>query len=110
MPDTSSVRGDLRPLERVVMNLHVSGAKAPEIGKRVGKKPGTVHRIIEMIEFKDGVPPSSTSRDDPLRPIERVVLNLRAKGESYGVIGNRLARSGQRVQMIERLAEYKLSG
>jgi transcriptional regulator len=39
-----------------------------------------------------------------------VVLNLRARGESYGVIGIRLARSGARVQMIERLAEYKLGG
>ncbi len=110
MPDTTSIRGDLRPIERVVMNLHGAGATAPEIGKRVNKKPGTVHRIIEMIEFKEGVPPSSTTRNDPLRPIERVVLNLRARGESYGVIGNRLAHSGRRVQMIERLAEYKLGG
>ncbi|MGH8915039.1 MAG: hypothetical protein ACRDZM_11065 [Acidimicrobiia bacterium] len=110
MPETVLLRDGLRPIERVVMNLHMSGATAPEIGKRVGKKPGTVHRIIEMVEFKDGVPASSTARTDPLRPIERVVLNLRARGESYGVIGNRLAHSGARVQMIERLAEYKLGG
>ena len=108
MPDTAGVR--LRPIERVVMNLRGAGASAPEIGKRVNKKPGTVHRIIEMIEFKDGVPPSSTTRDDPLRPIERVVLNLRARGESYGVIGNRLAHSGQRIQFIESLAEFKQNG
>jgi hypothetical protein len=108
MPDTPGVR--LRPIERVVMNLRGAGATVPEIGKRVNKKPGTVHRIIEMIEFKDGLPPSSTTRDDPLRPIERVVLNLRARGESYGVIGNRLAHSGQRIQFIESLAEFKQNG
>jgi hypothetical protein len=34
---------------------------------------------------------------------------LRKRGETYGQIGNRLALSGSRVQMIERLAEFKLN-
>ncbi|HEY4606214.1 MAG TPA: hypothetical protein VIH55_01085 [Acidimicrobiia bacterium] len=102
MPDGSN----LRPIERVVMRLHTQGASSPEIGKRVGKKPGTVDRIIRMIAFKDGVTRSTVSHD-PLRPVERVVLKLRARGESYGEIGNRLARSGRRVQLIESFAEFK---
>jgi hypothetical protein len=105
MPDG----GGLRPIERVVMRLHHAGAGAPEIGKRVGKKPGTVQRIIQMVDFKDGSSEKSP-RHDPLRPIERVVVNLRARGESYGEIGNRLARSGRQVQMIERYAAIKLEG
>ena len=51
-------------------------------------------------------PPAIT----PLRPVERVVLRLRDKGETYSQIGNRLARSGRRIQFIEGLAEFKQSG
>jgi DNA-binding CsgD family transcriptional regulator len=102
--------GGLRPIERVVMRLHRSGAGAPEIGMRVGKKPGTVQRIIEMVDLKRHADARRTIRHDPLRPIERVVMNLRARGESYGEIGNRLARSGRQVQMIERYAVLKLEG
>jgi DNA-binding CsgD family transcriptional regulator len=108
MPDMSSGGSGLRPLERVVMRLHNHGATLPDIGKRVGKKPGTVHRIIRMVDFKEGVVPSSTINSDPLRPVERVVVKLRARGESYGEIGNRLARSGRQVRMIESYAQFKL--
>jgi hypothetical protein len=90
------------------MRLHGNGASAPEIGRKVGKKPGTVGRIIQMVDLKQGAPASS-STPDSLRPVERVVLKLRARGESYGEIGNRLARSGRRVQLIESMAEFKQS-
>jgi DNA-binding CsgD family transcriptional regulator len=99
----------LRPIERVVLRLNGEGLSPADIGKKVRKKPGTVHRIIEMSEFKkDGIS-TSTPNDHPLRPVERVVMKLRDRGETYGQIGNRLALSGRRVQFIERLAEYKLS-
>lgn len=110
MPDPAAADGGLRPIERVVMRLHRAGAGAPEIGKRVGKKPGTVQRIIDMVDLKGHSGSVRTVRLDPLRPIERVVMNLRARGESYGEIGNRLARSGRQVQMIERYAAIKLEG
>jgi DNA-binding CsgD family transcriptional regulator len=98
----------LRPIERVVIRLHGEGFSPADIGKKVRKKPGTVNRIIVMSGYKDG---ASTSTPDPhpLRPVERVVLNLRKRGETYGQIGNRLALSGRRVQFIERLAEFKLT-
>lgn len=99
---------DLRPIERVVIRLHREGLSTVDIGKRIGKKPGTVHRIIQMIDFKDGVPSGSSSNDHPLRPIERVVVKLRAKGETYGTIGNRVGRSGRQVRMIEGYADFKL--
>ncbi|HVR78749.1 MAG TPA: hypothetical protein VMS99_10185 [Acidimicrobiia bacterium] len=101
---------DLRPIERVVIRMQGEGLSTVDIGKRIGKKPGTVHRIIQMIDFKDGVPSGSSSNDHPLRPIERVVVKLRAKGETYGTIGNRVGRSGRQVRMIEGYADIKLGG
>lgn len=96
------------PIERVITKLHADGASASEIGRRIGKKPGTVMRIMEMARFRlHGTGPSAR-RDHPLRPVERVVLKLREAGESYGEIGNRLARSGRGIQEIERFAELKL--
>ena len=99
----------LRPIERVVMRLQDEGFSPADIGKKVKKKPGTVHRIIAMAGYKQDGLSTSTPNDHPLRPVERVVLTLRGKGETYGQIGNRLALSGRRVQFIERLAEFKLN-
>jgi len=108
MPDTAGIR--LRPIERVVMRLHDEGCSLADIGKKVGKKPGTVTRILRMTEYKqDGLPDQSAS-DHPLRPVERVVLRLREQGETYSQIGNRLARSGLRIKFIEGLAEFKQTG
>lgn len=101
---------ELRPLERVVMRLRDEGFSPADIGKKVRKKPGTVHRILEMAEFKADGLSTLTPNDHPLRPVERVVMNLRKKGETYSQIGNRLARSGRRVQMIEQMALFKLNG
>jgi DNA-binding CsgD family transcriptional regulator len=100
---------DLRPIERVVMRLHQDGASPVEIGKRVRKKPGTVNRIVEMVGYREKGMSPRTPSDHPLRPVERVVMRLRGDGETYSQIGNRLALSGRRVQMIERLAEFKLN-
>ena len=108
MPEMAGAR--LRPIERVVIRLHEEGCSLADIGKKVGKKPGTVTRIMRMTEYKqDGLPDQADS-DHTLRPVERVVLKLRNKGETYSQIGNRLARSGRRIQFIEGLAEFKQSG
>jgi DNA-binding CsgD family transcriptional regulator len=60
-----------------------------------------------MIDFKEGVPPAPQSQDGGLRPVERVVLRLRSQGETYGVIGNRLGRSGAQIRRIEGYANLK---
>ncbi len=95
----------LRPIERVVVRLRYDGASDQEIGTRIGKKPATVRRIFEMIDLREGHASPDGHR---LRPIERVVIKLRERGESYGEIGNRLARSGRHIQNIERYAQLKL--
>jgi DNA-binding NarL/FixJ family response regulator len=98
-----------RPIERVITRLHEGGANPSEIGRRVAKQPGTVMRILEMRAIRDGIDSQAEKSTHQLRPIERVVLKLRARGESYGEIGNRLRRSGRFVQRVEQFAQLKMS-
>lgn len=98
----------LRPLERVILRLRDDGMPVTEISRRVGKKPGTVHRIIRMTDFKDDSSGGSQQPDHPLRPVERVVRRLRSEGETYGEIGNRLGRSGAQVRRIEEYSRLKV--
>jgi DNA-binding CsgD family transcriptional regulator len=100
---------DLRPIERVIVRLSEAGQEPPEISRRVGKKPGTVTRIMTMIDLRSGSPMTHVMEGDAtLRPLERVVIKLRARGESYGEIGNRLHKSGDQVRRIESYAQLKL--
>lgn len=101
---------ELRPIERVILRLTEAGHPSSEISRRVGKKPGTVVRILRMIEMKDGHATGSAAEPQQLRPLERVIVTLRARGESYGEIGNRLARSGAQIRRIEDMARFKLEG
>ncbi len=104
----SGSRTSLRPLESVILRLRDQGLSTPEIAIRVGKKPGTIGRIIEMVAFKEDLESNRSRRDDTLRPLERVVRRLRAAGEGYGEIGNRLGRSGTQIRRIETYAQLKL--
>lgn len=99
----------LSPIERVVTRLHDAGASPSEIGSRIGKKPGTVARILDMASFRTQADSPPRDDNDPLRPVERVVLRLRATGQGYSEIGNRLGRSGRQVREIERFARLKLT-
>jgi DNA-binding CsgD family transcriptional regulator len=97
----------LRPIESVILRLRAEGHNLPDIGKRIGKKPGTVERILEMIEHKDAVPEQKTPDASGARPIERVIHRLRGEGETYGEIGNRVSKSGQQVRKIEDLSRLR---
>jgi DNA-binding CsgD family transcriptional regulator len=101
------VSSNLRPIERVILRLHREDVPTAEIAQKMGKKPGTINRILGMIDLKEQAPESSTTRDTGLRPLEKVVLRLRSEGESYGVIGNRLGRSGAQIRRIEGYANFK---
>jgi DNA-binding CsgD family transcriptional regulator len=98
---------NLRPIESVILRLRSEGHGSPEIGKRIRKKPGTVDRILEMIDHKVSLPEQKNSRRKGPRPIERVIERLRNAGETYGEIGNRLNRSGHQVRKIEAMSRIR---
>lgn len=102
-----SAASNLRPLERVVVRLNGEGVANAEIGRRIGKRPGTVERILQMVEYKKDRPAGSTPHTKGLRPLERVIVRLRGQGETYGEIANRLGRSGAQVRRIEGYARLK---
>lgn len=100
-------RDNLRPIESVILKLRDEGNAIPEIAKRIGKKPGTVERFLEMIDHKSDVPDQKDRERAPGTPVERVIQKHRDAGETYGVIGNRLNMSGDRVRAIEGFAELR---
>ncbi len=102
---------ELRPLERVILRMRANDTSFAEIGRRIDKRPTTVRRIVEMVEYKSTLPQEQQGREPHvLRPIERVVVRLRADGESYGEIGNRLSKSGAHVRRVDTFAQMKLDG
>ena len=100
----------LRPIERVIVRLSEAGQGPPEISRRIGKAPGTVTRIMTMIDLRSDSRRTRVVEAEALRPVERVVMKLRARGESYGEIGIRLRKSGEQVRRIESYAQLKLEG
>ena len=99
----------LRPIERTILRLDGEGMSTSEIGRRIGKRPGTVRRIIIMIDYKKDLEDAPESTPSTLTPLERVVLRLKASGENYGEIGVRLGRSGAHIRRIESYALLKSS-
>ena len=99
----------LSPIERTIVRLHNQGAPLSEIATRIGKKPGTVARIMEMTRYRLHGGGTPRRPEKGLSPLQRTVLRLRDDGESYGEIGIRLPRSGRRIQQIEKYAHFKLS-
>ncbi len=98
----------LRPIERVILRLRGEGMSTSEIGRRIGKRPGTVRRIITMIDYKKDLEAAPSVQRNKT-PLEAVVLRLRANGENYGAIGARLGRSGAHIRRIESYALLKSS-
>ena len=99
----------LRPLERTILRLLGEGMSTSEIGRRIGKRPGTVRRIIVMIEYKKDLEKAPEPARSTLTSVERVILRLKASGENYGEIGIRLGRSGAHIRRVESYALLKSS-
>ncbi len=97
----------LRPLESVIIRLAGEGHSVPEIGRRVGKRPGTVHRIRKMIDYKDGIPVQLEVDRGSLSALERVIESHRQKGETFGEIGKRTGRSGAQIRRIAQMTEFR---
>ena len=99
----------LRPMERTILRLRSAGMSSPEIGRRVGKRPGTVERIFVMIDYKKDLKGSRKSSRGAITLVEEVVVRLRARGENHGEIGSRLGRSGAQIRRIESYISLKSS-
>ena len=93
----------LRPIERRVLALRDKGVTIDEIAVRIRRTPAHVARIIEWT----GIPRSGNAPARRLRPIERRVLALRERGESYAHIGRRFNRGADFIRQVEGLAHFK---
>ena len=90
----------LRPLERRILAMREQGVSVTEIARRLRRSPEHVERIIRYTELPRSGP---WARRSP-RPIERRVVALRARGESYARIGDRFGKGADAIQQIEGLA------
>lgn len=103
MPDQEN----LRPLEAVILKMRDDGLDLDDIASRIGKKPETVERFLDMIVHKAEIPEQKATEGSSKRPIERVVERLREEGESYEQIGDRLKKRSDQVERIETYSEIK---
>ncbi len=107
MPSTE----DLRPIERAVRRMSGEGMSTSEIAVKLRKRP----RTIELIEWcaqkrLDGEMAKAPTHGGPLTPLERSILRRLEQGDTYGVVGSRIMRSGAQVRRLEAYARFKLDG
>jgi len=93
-------------LVTVLRRMESEGVPVSEIAARVRRRPGTVRRLLEHGE-RSQVRAGSSGR---LRPVERVVLEGLAAGQSHGVIASRIGRSGHQTRRIAAYARFKRDG
>jgi DNA-binding CsgD family transcriptional regulator len=97
----------LRPIERRVRRLRGEGVPTAEIARRFRRAPGTIQRVQEMSELRQGDGSSST-QGEVLNPLERRILQWRADGVDHEEIGAKFRRSGDFVRRVEQFARHKL--
>jgi hypothetical protein len=99
----AAMREHLRPLERCVLAMRDRGLSLEQIGERIKRSPEQVERIIAWTDL----PRSGNSKRTSARALERRVLALRHRGESYETIGGRFRRSPGFIRRVEGLAHYR---
>ena len=73
----------LRPVERCVLRMSNAGLPDAEIGRRLNRSAEHVGRVRDLTAVpRSAVPPPSSRADDPLRPLERCVLNWLDQGSN----------------------------
>jgi hypothetical protein len=99
-------RRSLRALERRVLRLVHDGIDDVEIARRFRRTPDYVGRVKAFTAL-----PHTGTDPEPgrLRPLERRILKWRAAGADHATIGSRFRRSASHIQLIERLAAYRVA-
>ena len=94
---------NLRPVERRVLDMHGDGVELDEIAARINKSPEFVERLLGWTD----IPRNGDSRQRHLTPVERRVLDMRSKGESYGQIAEKFKKTERYIRQVEGLAHFK---
>ncbi len=98
---------ELRPLERAIVRMDRDGMSVPEIAWRFRRSPGHIERVLTLARIPRSAADSPTV--EPLRPVERCVLNARRRGVDRSEIAARMRKSPDHVGRIEQYANYKLA-
>jgi hypothetical protein len=101
-------RGDLRPLERVILRHIDNGMSSSEIAWRFRRSPGHIERVLDLTGHPRMVRRSTATPAPALRPLERTVMRGRERGADLPEIAARLRRTPEFVGRIEQYANYKL--
>jgi hypothetical protein len=107
MSTTGTTDAHLRPIERRVLALRGEGVDDIEIARRFRRSPRFIGQVARLAEL-EGRDASGEGDGDELRPLERCVLQWRARGVPPSEIGPRFRRSSAFVDRVEQLANYKL--
>jgi DNA-binding CsgD family transcriptional regulator len=94
----------LRPLERRVIRLAESGVVPDEIGRRFNRSGAFIERVLVLADLPGRSPVAAR---EPLRPLERRLLQWRARGASYEELADRFVRGPGHIERVIRLAEFK---
>lgn len=95
---------NLRPLERRIIAMREEGVDTGEIGRRIGRSPEQVERILGWAAIPRPRPPRRRSP----RAIERRVLALLGAGETHEQVAARFRRGPSFIRQVEGLAHYRL--
>ena len=96
---------DLRPMERLVLEMRSDGVPIEEIAARFNRTPDFIERVISWTE----IPRNGTPNDRDLTPVERRVLDMRAEGQSHEEIAAKFKKTERYIRQVEGLAHFKES-
>lgn len=87
------------------------GLTTNDIALKLRKRPRSVQLIAWSAEQRmAGKMAKSPSHAGPLTPLERCIFKHLERGETHGMVGSRINRSGAQVRRLEAYARFKLDG